>query len=180
MIKSHHQKIFTNTDKRSNITLIGMSGVGKTSFGRDLANKINYDFIDTDILLKNEYKESLSKALKRVGISELKKSEEKVVLSLSHVQKTVISPGGSVIYSKPAMDLLQKVSKVFYLYLKPEILAARVGNADRAIFGIEKKGFVSLYKERMPLYEKYADYIIDINKKSSYKILDEIIKFANI
>ncbi len=161
--------------KSNNITLIGMSGVGKSTIGRELASQIGYDFIDTDILIKNEFNEPLQKILKEIGPEKFKEIEEKHIMSLAHVEKTVISPGGSVIYSDKSMQLLNQISKVFHLSIVPEILAYRVGGKARGIIGIEKKGFARLYKERIPLYEKYSDYNLDIHHKNLTKIINEII-----
>lgn len=161
-------------NKTGNITLIGMSGVGKTTFGRELANRLKLTFVDVDILIKNDFSMPWPEILKQVGPEKFKEIEEKHILSLSHITNSVISPGGSVIYSNESMNVLSKISQVCYLHINPETLAERVGNKDRGIVGLKDKSFADLYRERMPLYEKYADFIVDINHKNLNRILEEI------
>jgi shikimate kinase len=164
---------FSN-DSQNNITLIGMSGVGKSTFGRELASRLGWNFIDVDTLIKNDYNLSLPKILKKIGSDEFKKLEQDKILSLSHISNTIIAPGGSVIYSDVAMELLSQISTVVYLDINPETLQYRVGNKDRGIIGLDKKTFADLYRERIPLYKKWSDEIIDINHKNMNMILEEI------
>ncbi|MBQ2471690.1 MAG: AAA family ATPase, partial [Acholeplasmatales bacterium] len=39
--------------------LIGMMGSGKTTLGKALADKLNYQFIDMDVYIENEVKMSI-------------------------------------------------------------------------------------------------------------------------
>jgi shikimate kinase len=132
------------------------------------------DFIDVDVLIKNEHSESLPKILERLGQEQFKINEMEKILSLSNVTNTVIAPGGSVIYSDESMELLKKISTVVYLEIDAETLQYRVGDRNRGIVGLDKKSFAELYEDRMPLYKKWADITVDINHKNMNMILEEI------
>ena len=74
----------------------------------------------------------------------------------------MIAPGGSVIYGEEAMKHLKEISEVVYLKMSYEEMERRIGNVvDRGV--ALKPGFTlrDLYNERVPLYEKYADIVID-------------------
>lgn len=162
-------------NKKNNITLIGMSGVGKSTLGRELADELTWDFIDTDIFIKNDFNQPLPDILLQLGEKKFKEKETEKILSLAHVENTVISPGGSVIYSRDSMRLLGDISTIIYLSITPEVLQSRVGKKDRGIVGLESKTFAELYRERIPLYRRYADIIININHKKSSVIIQELI-----
>lgn len=87
----------------------------------------------------------------------------------------VIATGGSVIYGQAAMDHFKKIGRVVYLKLPYEELKERLGDLqERGV--VLKEGFtlLDLYKERVPLYEKYADIVIDCDKKMIREIVEEI------
>ena len=48
-------------------TLIGMSGAGKSFLGRQLAQKLSYDFFDVDTAMEARYGKTLSNILEELG-----------------------------------------------------------------------------------------------------------------
>ena len=75
---------------------------------------------------------------------------------------TVIAPGGSVIYGKEAMEHLHNIGIVVYLKLGHQELEKRLGDLRKRGV-VLKDGYTlkNLYEERTPLYEKYADIILE-------------------
>ena len=91
------------------------------------------------------------------------------------VRLSVIAPGGSVIYGEEAMKHLKEISEVVYLKMSYEEMERRIGNVvDRGV--ALKPGFTlrDLYNERVPLYEKYADIVIDEAGKTPGDTVDEL------
>ena len=95
----------------NNVTLLGMPGAGKSTIGVLLAKALGYDFLDTDLLIQNEEGMLLREIIAKKGLDQFKKIEERVNASVQ-VDKTVIAPGGSVIYGAKAMEHLASISKV--------------------------------------------------------------------
>ena len=83
-----------------NITLIGMSGVGKSRIGRELAYKVGYNFIDIDEIIERSSGKKLQEMIDELGNEKFLKIEEKAILGIGRVDNSVISPGGSSIYSE--------------------------------------------------------------------------------
>ena len=78
------------------------------------------------------------------------------------VKKSVIAPGGSVIYGAEAMEHLKEISEVVYLKMSYEEMEKRIGNVvDRGVALKDGMTLRDLYNERVPYYEKYADIVID-------------------
>ena len=91
------------------------------------------------------------------------------------VTRSVIAPGGSVIYGKEAMENLRRISEVVYLKMSYEEMERRIGNVvDRGV--ALKPGYTlrDLYEERVPYYEKYADIIINEEGKTPGETVDEL------
>lgn len=87
--------------------------------------------------------------------------------------RTVISPGGSVIYGEKAMAHLKEISTVIYLQISYPELEKRLGNLkDRGVALREGMTLADLYEERVPLYEKYADITVDETGKTAGDVVD--------
>jgi shikimate kinase len=160
-----------------NITLIGMSGVGKSRIGQLLAQKLHYSFIDIDRVMEKDSGRKLQELIDCLGDVKFIEAEENTILNLGDTSNTVISPGGSAIYSKRAMKLLEGISTVIFLNASLEEIKRRTTNfSDRGIVGLKEKGLERLFEERLPLYEKYADATVDVNGFSDEQIVDMLIK----
>ena len=162
-----------------NIVLIGMPGVGKSTVGVILAKLLGYRFIDTDIVIQEREKKLLKEIIAEKGINGFIQTENLVLSSLK-AEKAVIATGGSVVYGDDAMKNLSKNGIVVYLKLDYSKLKYRLGNIkNRGVVIREGQSLSSLYRERVPLYEKYSDITIDENGCNAEKTINKIIDRLN-
>lgn len=98
---------------KTNLTLIGMPGAGKSTTGIILAKNLGLGFFDTDILIQINQQKRLQDILDSKGYLDLRKIEEQEILKIN-IENNVISTGGSAVYSQQAMTHLQSISKVIY------------------------------------------------------------------
>lgn len=144
-----------------NIVLIGMPGVGKSTIGVILAKQLGYQFVDADLLIQQQEKRLLHQIITQEGIEGFLAIENRVNASID-AERSVIATGGSVVYGKEAMEHLRSIGTVVYLKLSYEALQSRLRNLkDRGVVLREGQTLLDLYQERTPLYEKYADLVID-------------------
>ena len=147
----------------NNVTLIGMPGSGKSTIGVILAKALGYQFLDTDLVIQKQEKRKLSQIIAPVDVTE-----------------TVIAPGGSVIYCEEAMKHLRSIGKVVYLKISLESLSKRLGNLrGRGVLLKEGQTLKDLYEERVPLYEKYADIVVDEEGKDLEESLAAVLEIIN-
>lgn len=158
------------------ITLIGMPGAGKSTVGKILAKKLNYNFVDLDILIKEKEDCNHADILEKDGMDALLRAEEKYTLGLDFA-KTVFSPGGSIIYSPKAMEKLKSDTTIFYLEMPIGKIRKCLGSGleKRGIVGLKEKGLDELFSERTPLYQSFAHHTIDCSKMNDAKIVNLII-----
>ena len=157
-----------------NITLIGMPASGKSTVGVLLAKRIGYKFIDSDILIQEQENRLLKEIIAKEGLDGFLAIEEQVNRDID-TKKAVIAPGGSVIFGRTAMEHLKEIGTVVYLKISYEELEKRLGNLkDRGVVLKDGMTLLDLYNERVPIYEKYADVIIDETGKTSGQIVDEL------
>lgn len=151
---------------KDNITLIGMPGSGKSTTGVILAKLLSFGFIDTDILIQLNLKRSLQDIVDKEGHIFLRQVEEEEIMKI-RPEKSVISTGGSAVYSKKAMAHLSSFSEICFLRADFNVIKKRIRNFDqRGIARARDQSFYDLFMERQPLYEKYADMEIDCNSLS--------------
>lgn len=158
-----------------NIVLIGMPGAGKSTVGVLLAKSMLMNFCDTDLLIQNTTSKSLCEIINNEGIDYFIKLEESVVCNYDF-NNTVIATGGSVVYGEKAMQKLSENGKIVYLKVSPDELNRRVNNIHTRGIAM-KKGttLAELYVERAPLYEKYADVIIECDGKTPEECVELIV-----
>lgn len=153
--------------KLNNITLIGMPASGKSTVGVLLAKRLGFSFVDVDILIQEKEKRLLKEIIADVGDEGFMEIENRVNAELD-VERSVIAPGGSVIYGKEAMEHLKEISTVVYLKLSYEDVKERLGDlVDRGVVLKDGMSLLDLYNERVPYYEKYADITVDETGVSS-------------
>ena len=146
----------------NNLILIGMPAAGKSTAGVLLAKKIGFGFIDCDLVIQNEEKALLSDLISSKGVEGFLAIEDRVNSGL-YASRCVIATGGSVCYCPRAMEHLKSLGKLIYLELSAEEIERRISGFEKR--GVVMRGGVSSIKElhtqRVPLYEKYADIIVD-------------------
>lgn len=160
--------------KKSNIVLMGMPGSGKSTVGVLLAKRLGKRFVDTDLLIQEQEGRLLSEIIKEEGLDKFIEIENQVNASLA-AENSVIAPGGSAIYGREAMEHFKEIGKIVYLKLSYRSVARRLGDlTKRGVVFRPGQTLKALYKERCPLYEKYADYIVECDGKKIGETLEAV------
>ena len=151
-------------EKLTSISLIGMAGAGKSSIGKKLANYLRFDFVDSDELIEINQNKSLQEVLIENGIQEFKKIEETAILSIKFNQ-IVLATGGSVIFSKKAMNYIKSNSLVFYLEVSFDDIINRIPDfSNRGFIKEADQTIQNAFNERESIYREFADYIVPNNE----------------
>jgi shikimate kinase len=162
-------------DQKTNIVLIGMPGAGKSTLGVLLAKELSRSFMDTDIYVQTQEGRALQTIIEEKGVARFLEIEESHVLSLRPVGY-VVATGGSVVYSPKNMTHLKTGGIAVLLELSLPLLIRRIQDMDsRGIAMAPGQDLASLYHERKPLYDRYADIRISCDHKGHEQVLREIL-----
>jgi len=161
------------------ITLIGMPACGKSTVGVILAKTLGKNFVDVDLVIQEQEGKLLQEIIDEKGTAYFKKVEEKILAGLQ-LENCVIATGGSAIYYDAAMSNLSKLGIIVYIKLPFETIVDRLNNIKTRGIILEKgQTLKDLYDERIPLYEKYADVIIDGETKNPEEVITRIMAKLN-
>jgi shikimate kinase len=159
---------------KSNITLIGMPGSGKSTIGIILAKHLSFGFIDTDVLIQINQQKSLQQIIDESDHLNLRKIEERELLKIN-IERHVIATGGSAAYSEKAMTHLLRISTVIFLMVDFDIIQKRIHNfGTRGIAKAADQSFRELYDERQVLYQRYAEITMDCNLLDQEQLAQKI------
>lgn len=163
----------------SNIVLIGMPGSGKSTCGVLAAKALLKNFFDTDLLIQNLEEKRLQEIIDEKGIEYFIAVEEAAILSLN-IKGTVIATGGSVVYSDKAMQHLKSLGRVIYLHLDYKEMERRINNiTTRGVVLKQGSTLFDMYNERLPLYKKYADFVVECGGSTVEETVEKIVACAN-
>ncbi len=155
---------------RSNLILIGMPGAGKSTVGVILAKRLGMAYVDTDLLIQVRHEKSLQALIDERGLEAFGCIEEEVLCGLD-VRRSVISTGGSAVYSDAAMKVLRQQGRTLFLDVPLPQLKERITNmGDRGMVIAPGSSLEDLYRQRHPLYRRYADLYLDASEGSAEQI----------
>jgi shikimate kinase len=159
-----------------NIVIIGMPGAGKSTMGVILAKALGRTFIDTDIVIQENSGQLLQEIINTAGSASFLRIEEKTILSL-HFRNAVVATGGSVVFSRRAMEHLKREGVVIYLKISFEDMVRRLGNIrTRGIVLVKGQDLRDMYDQRVPLYEEYADITVDCSDEDFEDCVGNVIE----
>ena len=161
----------------ANIVLIGMPGAGKTTIGRKLSKALGRPVLDADDKVVEQTGRTI-KDLFQEGEDVFRQAETEAGKTLAAMDGIIISCGGGVVKRPENIGYLQQNGKIFFLNRDLAAIAGSVDKVTRPLLNSAEDRLTQLYKERMPLYLKYADYTIpvdeDFDKTTEYII--ELVK----
>ena len=156
----------------ANLVLIGMPGCGKSTVGQLLAERLGWAFIDVDHAIERDAGMKLWQINETEGFAGLAAREERANRSLV-CARTVIAPGGSVVYHDHAMRHLKSIARILYLDVPPDVLEARAGDLKRRGVVIRPgMTYADLIAERDPLYRRWADAVVDCGTAGAAEVGD--------
>ena len=152
-------------------------GVGKSTIGKILAKKLNYNFVDIDKLIESKENLSINLIFKHKGESYFRKIEYKVILSELKNNNSVISLGGGAFLNNAIRKNAKKLSTSFWLDVPLEELIKRLKKNKKRPLLLNKnlsETVKKIYFDRKKIYNE-ADYRIKCNSLRSGEIVNKIL-----
>ena len=153
-----------------------MPGAGKSTIGVVLAKLTGLSFRDTDLDIQVREGATLQDILEKRGHLALRTIEAEVLQSIP-LENTIVSTGGSAVYSASAMTRLHAAGPMVYLDVDLATLEQRVASEpNRGIASAPGHSFADIHAERTPLYEQHATVTVKAEGRSPEAIARDIIQ----
>ena len=173
------QSLLGEARQDMNIILCGMMGAGKTTVGIQLALLSDRCWMDTDNLIAKDYGE-ITTIFERYGEEYFRKLETRMVEELVEEDNLVVSVGGGLVLKEENVSLLKENGKIFYLRASVDTLTERLkADTTRPLLQTDGESLTDkltrMLEERAPIYERVADFTIDVEGKTPGQIALEIM-----
>jgi shikimate kinase len=166
-----------------NIFLIGYRCTGKTTVGRRLAHKLEWQFMDSDVILMAKHGMTVADMVSRLGWEEFRSREKIVIRELGEMDGVVVATGGGVVLDPDNVDSMKKSGHaVIWLTVDIETIMARMGQdaeneklrpalTDRPI----ETEIAETLAQRTPLYQSAMNLRIETDHCSAEQICCKIL-----
>jgi shikimate kinase len=157
------------------IVLIGMAGCGKTTIGREAAERLGRPFIDLDDAIVDRF--GPIPALFEKGEPHFRQCESLAVEDACKAEGAVIATGGGVVTQPGNMEALKRVGIVLFIDRPIDQIVRDIDVSTRPLYVCGVEALHTAYGNRLPLYRQYADFIVD-NSGSAGDAVKKIIGIA--
>lgn len=165
---------------KHNIILIGFMGSGKTSVGVRLAERLTYQFKDTDQMLEKKAGDTINRIFSAHGEEYFRNLETELLKELvPSLDQAVLSTGGGMPIREQNSKLLKELGYVVFLKASKQTTLNRLkGDTSRPLLqgeDLEKK-IDRMLEMRTPIYEKAAHKILTTDGRSIAEITEMIME----
>ncbi len=164
--------------EKRNIYIVGPMGAGKSTIGRQIAQQLHLEFVDSDAEIERRTGAEIAWVFDVEGEDGFRKREADVISDLTEQQGIVLATGGGSIISKDVRNKLSARGLVVYLETTIDKQVARTQrDKRRPLLRSENPRQVleDLAQLRNPLYEEIADLTVKTDEQSAKLVAKEII-----
>ena len=163
---------------RPNIILTGFMGTGKSTLGRLLAQKIGYDFVDTDTQIEKQTGQKITNIFQTQGEAAFRKLESELVEELAQQEGLVIATGGGLVLNPKNVAVLSQTGRIFCLTASPEEILARVSKQpETRPLLMEKEPLtkiIALLEQRETIYNQFTQ--LSTSRQTPEQLINKLLK----
>lgn len=160
------------------IVLFGFMGVGKTTVGKKIAQKLSWEFVDMDQVIEHNFQMTISQIFEKMGEDHFRKIERDLVIQLCQRKNIVIATGGGVILDQRNVDNFSEKGLCICLKDEMDVIYSRVKHyTHRPLLQVDNlyEALQTLYHKREAMYQK-IDIQVYGHQRSADQVAEEILK----
>ena len=165
--------------------MIGLPGSGKTTLGRQLADKLGFKFADMDELIEKEVGKSIPHIFNEEGESSFRKYERSILNQLLHKTNQIVSTGGGAPCFFDNINIMNQHGTTVFIDVSPQELVNRLDTANITTRPLLEQSTSSVFdtvkekrETRIAFYKK-AHIIVKNDHLTVEEILEELKKYAS-
>ncbi len=159
------------------IILVGMMGVGKSSLGRRLAQRLGLPLADSDLEIERAAGMGIRDLYASYGEEELRALERRVLSRLLAAPPQVIATGGDAFADEETRRLLKEGGVTIWMKAGLSTLTARIRRLDHRPLlepGEIAPRLAALLAAREGFYAE-ADFMLETDQKPVTRLIDEAV-----
>jgi shikimate kinase len=141
------------------LVLIGMAGCGKTTIGRKAARYLGRPFLDVDDMITRKF--GPIDDLFKLGEPYFRQCESEELLEACRTPGAVIATGGGTVTQPRNMEVLKESGIIVFIDRPIDRIVSDIDLSTRPLYVCGAEALYQTFTTRLPLYRKYADYIVD-------------------
>lgn len=157
-----------------NIFLVGFMGVGKTSVGSVLAQKLNYKFIDLDKLIVEQENSSIKNIFSKFGEEYFRELEHKTLETIINYTNSVIALGGGAFTFERNRNLIQPNGISIWLECDLDVILSRLSNDISRPLYSNPQQMQELLNSRLSAYRQ-ANFTLNVSNLTIDETVNKII-----
>ncbi len=162
-----------------NIVLIGYRGTGKSTVGKNLAERLGRDLVSTDAEIIRRARLPVPDIVQRFGWDHFRDLESEVCRDLAGKDRLIIDTGGGAILRQQNVDSLKKNGVLIWLTADVRTITERIGGDTQRPSLTGAKSFTEeveeVLRERQPKYKSAANHIIETDRRSVVEVAEAIL-----
>ncbi|MGC9159443.1 MAG: shikimate kinase [Terracidiphilus sp.] len=164
------------------IALTGFMGAGKSTVGRRLAERLEWQFIDVDEAIEAAAGMTIAEIFAQDGEAAFREMERAAIARMAADDATVLALGGGAIEDPATRTLLLTTPETLLVHLEIRLETAlarcRCGNSVRPLLA-DPVSLASRYQQRLPLY-RMAHMTLSVDALSPGEIVQAILRSARL
>jgi len=162
-----------------NVFLVGPMGSGKSAVGRQLAQRLALEFIDSDDEIESRTGVDISDIFEREGEAGFRQREAEVIDAITHRDGVLVSTGGGAVLDAGTRERLRTRGYVVYLRtsVDQQLARTRRNSLRPLLMNPDPRGTLErLMQQRAALYEEVADVTVDTDGRKVSTVVGEILR----
>ena len=164
------------------IFLIGPMGSGKSTIGKVLSERLEYDFYDTDKLVEKVVGKKIKEIFEQNGEQYFRLKESEELDKTRKLKNAVIATGGGIIENEKNRLFLKEEKKVIFLDSSIERQYDRTKESQKRPLlnnGDSMKILKNLYQKRLSFHQEVSKLKISMDNLTEGKIFEKILDFLD-
>ena len=157
-------------------------GSGKSTIGKVLAERLEYDFYDTDKLVEKVVEKKIKEIFEQNGEQYFRLKESEELDKTRKLKNAVIATGGGIIENEKNRLFLKEEKKVIFLDSSIERQYDRTKESQKRPLlnnGDSMKILKNLYQKRLSFYQEVSKLKISMDNLTEGKIFEKILDFLD-
>ena len=161
-----------------NVALTGFMATGKSTVGLLAAEKLDFEFIDTDDLIEKRWGKSIADIFLEEGEQAFRKKEERIAAELGERRGLVIATGGGMMQNPANVKAFKRRGQIYCLTASAGTILERISNDQDVIRPLVQvddpaKRIQELITARQKVYDQFIQ--IDTTDKTPEQVVAELL-----